>query len=75
MKTIDWERPGGPPWQQMKVTHDIEAYRTGWRGAWDALKAAITGDPRLTVPAKLTFSVWLKAGDALTFPQVEFSQS
>jgi len=49
-----------PYWRQV-VTHQVlEVHRTGWRGVWDALVAACSGRPRLTVPQAFEFSVWVR---------------
>jgi hypothetical protein len=43
------------------VTTVIEAYRPGWKGVWDALCAAITGNDRTTVPEVVRFSIGISA--------------
>lgn len=50
-----------PAWITPTVVAEIEAHRTGWRGVLDALRAAITGDKRPSVPDSVTFSVTVKA--------------
>ena len=47
-------------WQYASVTHRVFAYRTGWRGAWDAIKAALRGDDRVQLPLDLTFGIYHK---------------
>ena len=51
----DWTKPKAAPtlWTRYEVSHTIQAHRTGWRGAYDAIVSAITGQPRLSVPAKI----------------------
>lgn len=62
-------------WERKAITTIIPAHRTGWPGAWDAIVAAITGQPRLTVPTPYTFSVMVKVSKGaevtLTAAQVE----
>lgn len=43
-----------PEWISHEFTEVIQAHRTGWRGALDALVSAVTGRPRLAIPAKVT---------------------
>ena len=38
----------------------IKAHRTGWRGVWDALVAAILRRDRLSVPMDVSFSIYVK---------------
>lgn len=46
-------------WKQLVRHKVIHTYRVGWRGALDALIAAIRRRPRHTVPP-FTVSVWVK---------------
>lgn len=50
----------GNDWKRFVVAFKIEACRTGWRGAWDALRSAVTGDNRLTVLQDVTLSAYVK---------------
>ncbi len=47
-------------WERKVLTCTIAAHRIGWLGVWDALVAAITQRPRLSVPTSYEFSVWAK---------------
>jgi hypothetical protein len=47
-------------WRKVVQTGEVEMHRTGWRGALDAVVAAITNRPRHTVNEPVTFSVWVK---------------
>lgn len=47
-------------WKHNVITQTIMANRRGWKGAWDAVKAATTGNDRLTVPTPITVSFWIK---------------
>lgn len=47
-------------WKHNVMTQTIMANRSGWKGVWDALKAAVTGNDRLTVPTPVTVSFWVK---------------
>lgn len=47
-------------WRQIVTVGEMPLHRTGWRGAWDAVVAAATGNPRLTVNETVTFSAWVK---------------
>lgn len=48
-------------WQRVCSVATVPAFRSGWRGAYDALKAAVRGYPRLQVPIELTVSAWVKS--------------
>jgi len=52
--------------KQHSISVDIPACRTGWAGAWDAIKAAATGQKRLTVLETYRFSVWSNAAVELS---------
>ena len=58
-------------WEQQQITGKVEACRTGWLGAWDAFKSAVTGDARIVVTKEVTFSVWAKGNCDLSLVQVE----
>ena len=47
-------------WRKVVQMGEVEMHRTGWRGALDAVVAAITNRPRRTVNEPVTFSVWVK---------------
>ena len=49
-------------WKRYTHTSVVSRYREGWHGAWDALVAAITRNPRFTIRENVTVSVWAKAG-------------
>ena len=54
-------------WKRIIETTYAECHRTGWLGAWDAIKAAITGDERLVVVKPLTVSAWVRADCEVKF--------
>jgi hypothetical protein len=49
-------------WRQYSIQQSIQAHRTGWLGAWDALVSAITGKPRFTFTQPITISWWARHG-------------
>ena len=59
-------------WRKHGLTTTIRAHRKGWLGAWDAIKSAVTGTPRLEVPVDVHFTFWAKGGDvSVSLAQVE----
>jgi len=48
-------------WKKLSECKLIPSYRTGWIGVFDALKSAITREPRITFDQNYTFSVWVKS--------------
>jgi len=50
-------------WKRLYDTLIIDAYRTGWIGAWDAFKAALLCRDRLQVTETVTFSMYAKVVD------------
>lgn len=54
-------------WQRLAQVRHVDAYRTGWFGVYDALKSAITRNPRITVPKIIQFSVWVKSDSDAEF--------
>jgi hypothetical protein len=43
----------------------VQVHRTGWRGVYDAIVAAVTRTPRRTAPVEYFASAWVKGeGDA-----------
>jgi hypothetical protein len=60
-------------WRRVEITQTIQAHRKGWRGAWDAIVAAVRKQNRLTVPVDITFSVMTNTDVELkvTHAQVE----
>jgi|AACY02.3.fsa_nt_gi hypothetical protein len=56
-------------WHEASVMTEIKRCRSGWRGAWDAIKAAWSGDNRLTVSETVRLSVFIKTDspERLTF--------
>lgn len=51
-----------PSWRQYSIQQEIQAYRKGWPGVWDALVAAITGKPCYTFAQPITISWWARHG-------------
>ncbi len=51
-------------WQNILTMRLINQHRDGWLGVWDALKSAITGKERVSVPRPLTveLNVYSKIG-------------
>lgn len=47
-------------WSRPWVVYEVVAFRTGWVGAWDAIKAAWRKDTRLQLPTDLTTSIYIK---------------
>ena len=47
-------------WRKVVQMGEMPMHRTGWRGAWDSIVAAVTNRPRRTVNEPVTFSVWVK---------------
>lgn len=58
---LDFAQRQLPKWRKLHATRQVRAYRKGWRGVWDAIKAAVTGKPRDTIAETLTFEVWVHA--------------
>lgn len=51
-------------WREYVKTEVVQAHRTGWQGAWDAIRAAWTGKARVTVNTPITMSIWARiSGD------------
>lgn len=50
----------GKEWSRCWDTCTVQAYRTGWRGAWDAFKAALFRRDRLQVAQDVTLSLYVK---------------
>lgn len=48
-------------WKQVCKTTIASHYRTGWNGVYDAVKSAITKQPRSTIAKSVTFGVWVKS--------------
>ena len=59
----------GNGWQRPYASWRILAYRDGWKGAWDAIKAAWKKDQRLQVERDLTFSFYAKPIDKESYYQ------
>jgi len=51
------------PWKETTVVQTIMAYRSGWKGAWDAFVAAFSGDDRPQFPFEVTCSIWYKGAE------------
>lgn len=47
-------------WQQYQVKTEMPLHRQGWRGVYDAIVAAVTRAPRITVQTPVTLSFWAK---------------
>lgn len=58
-------------WKHNVMTQTIMANRSGWKGVWDAVKAAVTGNDRFTVPTPITVSFWVKTDSPDT--KIEYS--
>jgi len=56
----------GNGWIRPHAVFVVVAFRTGWGGAWDAIKAAWRKDTRMQLPTNLTVSAYFKADDATT---------
>lgn len=54
-----------------QISQQVQCVRKGWRGVWDALKAAVTGQPRTTFAETVTLSVYASAPVELTIMQLE----
>jgi hypothetical protein len=61
----------GNGWDRPYVVYEILAYRTGWIGAWDAIKAAWRKDRRLQLPTDLSTSLYVKEAKYVWGCQVE----
>jgi len=54
------ESSEGKDWDRCCATFEIAAFRTGWKGAWDAIKAAWKKDFRIQVLQDITISLYIK---------------
>jgi hypothetical protein len=61
----------GEGWDRPFVTYEVIAFRTGWRGAWDAIKAAWRKDTRMQLPTDFSASLYIKDGKYIWMAQVE----
>lgn len=61
-------------WKYNVMTQTIMANRNGWKGAWDAVKAAATGKTQLTVPTPVTLSFWIKTDNPDTKIEYNIAQ-
>lgn len=50
-------------WRRIGLTKMMPCHRTGWLGVYDALRSAITGEPRLVVTKAITVSMLIKGSD------------
>lgn len=57
-------------WKQIIETKYVECHRPGWKGVWDALVSAITGNKRLSVLKPVTFSAWVNSDSDIKFADV-----
>lgn len=46
-------------WKHVAITYEITACRSGWKGVWDAVIAALNGTNRLISPRPFTVEVWI----------------
>lgn len=46
-------------WRHVASVHMVNVARSGWAGVWQALKAAITGDPRPMVNREYTIEAFI----------------
>lgn len=58
-------------WQQYTLTQTIDMHRQGWLGAWDAIVAAITKQPRFAVARPVTLSFWAKGNPEYSLAQTQ----
>lgn len=47
-------------WERLVFQVEVQACRRGWKGVVDAVKSAVTCDPRVTAPVTMTLSGWVK---------------
>ncbi len=59
-------------WKRPYMTFRMPAFRSGWVGAWDAIKAAWTKDNRIQVTEDIEFSVYVKE-DSLAQIEVKWT--
>jgi hypothetical protein len=57
----DTAKNDGCKWTHMAHQYCVPAFRTGWKGVYDAIKAAITGDKRAVYPTETTIDFWVKS--------------
>lgn len=55
--------PRGNGWNRIFSTVLVPSWRGGWIGVWDALVAAIKGEPRYEVARPYSMSMYVKAFD------------
>lgn len=48
-------------WRKATQIQIVPAYRDGWLGVWDSLKAAILHEPRSRVAMEVKFGIYIKA--------------
>ena len=67
----------GNDWRRVIECKMIDVPRKGWAGAYDAIKAAITGKDLFLVGVPHTFSVYVKGDDkpVIFYPQIEKAES
>lgn len=59
------------PFRKHTLTQTIQANREGWIGAWDAIVAAVTKRPRLSVAREITISIYATETVEITCIQAE----
>jgi hypothetical protein len=59
----------GNDWERQSAMFTVVAFRTGWPGAWDAIKAAWRKDTRLQMPLDLTVSAYYRIQEDAAFLQ------
>lgn len=62
-------------WKQHVTTYTINAHRAGWIGAWDALVAAVTGEPRFSTAQPVTLSFWAKGDPNYSVANIQLEQN
>lgn len=53
----------GNGWERPLITITCVAFRTGWKGAWDAIKAAWRKDTRPQLETTITTTLYAKRKD------------
>jgi len=61
LKAVDEDTEDvGNGWSRPYAVFAVVAFRSGWKGAWDAIKAAWRKDIRLQLPTNLSVSLYIK---------------
>lgn len=56
--------------EKLACYQTIQAYRRGWRGAWDAFIAALLKQDRLQVPVDIKFSALVRSNTDDAFLEI-----